>query len=54
MTVTGPVNNTAPTEGVTPPVLKFTIPAKYMVPATTDLKANVSAESSEFKFDLVK
>ena len=24
VTVTGPVNNTAPTEGVTPPVLKFT------------------------------
>jgi hypothetical protein len=54
VTVTGPVNNTPPAEGVTPPVLKFIIPSRYMDPASTDLKANVSAESSEFKFDLVK
>ena len=54
MTVTGPVNNTPPAPGVTPPVLKFIIPSKYMDPASTDLKATVSAESSDFKFDLVK
>lgn len=54
VTITGPVNNTPPAPDVTPPVLKFIIPSKYTDPASTDLKATVSAESSEFKFDLVK
>jgi len=54
VTITGPVNNTPPAEGVTPPMLKFQIPSKYSDPTSTDLKATVSAESSDFKFDLVK
>lgn len=54
VTITGPVNNTPPAPGVTPPVLKFVIPTKYMDPASTDLKAEVSKENSEFKFELVK
>lgn len=54
VTITGPVNNTPPAPGVTPPVLKFQIPSKYSDPATTDLKATVTTEVSDFKFDLVK
>ncbi len=52
VTVTAPINMTPPAPGVAPPVIKFVIPARYMDPAATDLKATVAEGSDEFKFDL--
>ena len=54
VTITPAESNTPPAPGVTPPKLNLAIPQKYSDPASTDLKAEVTAQSGEFKFDLVK
>jgi hypothetical protein len=52
VTITPSNSKVPPAPGVAPPKLNLSIPAKYGDPASTDLKAEVSSQSTDFTFDL--
>lgn len=54
VTITPSNSMIPPAPGVTPPKLNLSIPAKYTDLASTDLKAEVTPQSTEFTFDLKK